>query len=326
MITKSTKLFTICIFAVFFCSAQQEVQFTQYMFNGLAINPAYAGHKEVFNCQVTYRNQWADADFIGAPRTIAVSVDQGIPKKKIGLGVHLIKDEIGLQSHTSGFLSFSFRFPVSENTSLALGIAAGMSQYRLDGSKLTPADNLDMVLPIGNATTIMPDAKFGVYLSNDRYYLGVSAANLFNNNVGFAGDQKNIITRQQLHGFFTGGLILPLSETIGIYPSFLIKSDFKAPASGDLNLFLMIRNIVWVGGSIRSAVKVLPNNNFSSDLSGPASAGLSAQLFPSNSFRIGYSYDFNIAGHQYPTGSHEVGLGFYLYKYRPERMVSPRYY
>lgn len=312
--------FTRCV------SAQQEVLYTQYMFNGLALNPGYAGNKDVLSINFTYRNQWGQLE--GAPRTMLLSVEKGLPEKNLGLGFHVFRDQLGAQKQISPFLSAAYRITVSPGTILSTGIAIGLSQYQLDGTMLDPAGGSDQAISSKLNSTIAMDAKFGLYLNNDRFYIGLSAANLFNNNVNYTGDQKNIIVPQRLHYFLTGGYVFPLGEAARIYPSVLIRENFNQPTNADLNLFLVLRDKIGVGGSYRSSIPLFSKENLQKDLNTRAAASALVQLYPTKAWRIGYSYDFNIGGlNSYFGGSHELSLGFQLIP--PEksvRMFSPRYY
>ena len=323
------KLLVIGLFV--FCSirlnAQQEVMYTQYMFNALAFNPGYAGNKDMLSMNITYRNQWTKLK--GAPRTMLFSIEKGIPDKNLGLGFHIVRDEIGAQKTLSPFLSTAYRIHVSEKTTLAMGIAFGFTQYQLDGTQLVVLGPSDPAVPTVLASTLLKDAKFGLYLNNDNFYLGLSAANLFNNNIDYLNNgTPNIVVPQRLHYFLSGGYIFKISEKIKCYPSFLIKENKNVPTNADINAFFLFNEKVWVGGSYRTAVPIFSKDNLQSDLVQRANAAASIQIYPTPGMRVGYSYDFNIAGlNNYFGGSHELSIGYALIPPKiTTRMVSPRYY
>jgi type IX secretion system PorP/SprF family membrane protein len=307
------------------CFAQQEVLYTQYMFNALALNPGYAGNKE-FNMNVTYRQQWTELQ--GAPKTMLLTIEKGIHKKNLGLGLHITKDEIGLQKHLSPFLSVAYRIRVSEKTTLSSGIGIGFSQYQLDGTRFITSTSGDPILQAKLTSTILMDGKFGFYLSNDDFYLGLSAANLFNNNVNYTGDKRNIIVPQKRHFFLMSGVVIPVSQKIKFYPSFLIKENFNQPTNADLNAFILIDEKIWIGGSYRTSVNLIGKDSLQQDLVKRAAAAASIQVYPARGMRIGYSYDFSIGGlNTYFGGTHEISIGYALVPLLASlRITSPRYF
>ncbi len=314
----------------FICSlhhalAQQEVLYTQYMFNALALNPGYAGNRE-FNMNVTYRQQWTELQ--GAPKTMLLTLEKGLHKKNLGFGLHITKDEIGLQKHLSPFLSVAYRIRVSERTTLSSGIGIGFSQYQLDGTRFISATNGDPLLQAKLTSTILMDGKFGFYLSNDDFYVGLSAANLFNNNVNYTGDKRNIIVPQKRHFFLMSGVVIPVSHKIKFYPSFLIKENFNQPTNADLNAFILIDEKIWVGGSYRTSLNFTRKDSLQQDLVKRAAAAASVQVYPARGMRIGYSYDFSIGGlNTYFGGSHEISIGYALVPLLASlRITSPRYF
>lgn len=305
--------------------AQQEVLYTQYMFNALALNPGYAGNKE-FNMNLTYRHQWTQLE--GSPKTMLLTVEKGIHKKNLGVGFHITRDEIGLQKHISPFLSIAYRIKVSERTVLSSGIGIGFSQYQLDGSQFVSSSSGDPILQAKLTSTLLMDGKFGFYLSNDDFYFGLSAANLFNNNVNYTGDKRNIIVPQKRHFFMMAGVVLPVSDKIKIYPSFLVRENFNQPTNADLNTFILIDEKIWVGGSYRTSFKLTGKDSLQNDLSQRAAAAASIQVYPMKGMRLGYSYDFSIGGlNSYFGGTHEISVGYALIPLLTSlRITSPRYF
>ncbi len=318
-------LFILSVCSMQSIIAQQEVLYTQYMFNALALNPGYAGNRE-FNMNVTYRQQWTELQ--GSPRTMLLTLEKGIHKKNIGLGLHITRDEIGLQKHLSPFLSVAYRIRVSEKTTLSSGIGIGFSQYQLDGTRFITGSSGDPVLQAKLTSTILMDGKFGFYLSNDDFYIGLSAANLFNNNVNYSGDKRNIIVPQKRHYFLMAGVVIPLSEKIKLYPSFLLKENFNQPTNADLNAFILLDGKIWIGGSYRSSLNFIRKDSLQQDLVRRAAAAASVQIYPARGMRIGYSYDFSIGGlNTYFGGTHEVSIGYALVPLLTSlRITSPRYF
>ncbi len=140
--------------------AQQDIQFSQYVFNGLALNPAYAGYKEVTNLDLTVRSQWTGLQ--GAPQTLSASIDGLTKNEKMGLGFQVIQDQLGAQSSTNAFVSYSYRLLLGDYARLCFGLAGGINQYTLDGTKLFTID-ADQAIGSLQANSIRPDLKFGIF-------------------------------------------------------------------------------------------------------------------------------------------------------------------
>lgn len=309
-----------------FVHAQQEVLYTQYMFNALALNPGYAGNKDAMNINLTYRNQWTQLE--GAPKTMLLSIEKGIPNKNLGLGFHIVSDQLGAQKQISPFLSAAFRIQISSGTVLSSGIAIGFTQYQLDGTLLRPGSGSDPAISAKLNSTLLMDAKFGLYLNSDHFYLGLSAANLFNNQVNYSGDQTNIIVPQRLHFFLMSGYVFSPSDIMKCYPSILVRENFNQPTSVDLNALVFFYDRLGIGGSYRTAFSLFTKSNLQKDLTQRAAASGIIQLYPGNGMRIGYSYDFTLGGqNSYFGGSHEISIGFAVAGLQKGiRILSPRFY
>ncbi|RAU84346.1 PorP/SprF family type IX secretion system membrane protein [Pontibacter arcticus] len=297
-------------------SAQQAPQYSQYIFNELVINPAYAGSKEVLNINLTHRSQWVGLE--GAPTTQSLSIDGATQNTNIGWGAHLINDRIGAQSQTGAYANISARISLSRETKLALGLAGGVSQYVLDGNKLNTGNTIpDQALPPGREVSILPDAKVGLFLNTERYYAGLTAANL----IPFKSDNL-LITTPRRHYFLSMGYTFDLNRNLRLKPSLLIKEDFKSPANLDLNAFLLMYDRLWVGASYRTAVPVFTDYDMK-QLAKRNAVALIAQVYATPRLRIGYAYDLSLSKlNNY--ASHEVSVGYMFYKMRYGRIITPR--
>ncbi|RZM24359.1 MAG: type IX secretion system membrane protein PorP/SprF, partial [Pedobacter sp.] len=158
--------------------AQQDTQFTQFIFNGLSINPAYAGYKEDLFVQATYRSQWQG--LTGAPKSFSVSADGTLTNKNVGLGLVVTNDQIGAQRYLSAFANYAYRLPLNYdgNQRLAFGIGVGLAQIGIDGSELRAIQGGDAIIPTGLQSQRLPDARFGIYYSDDIFFAGLSATNM----------------------------------------------------------------------------------------------------------------------------------------------------
>lgn len=303
--------------------AQQDAQFSQYMFNGIYINPAYAGYREQLNVHAFYRNQWTGID--GAPQTISAAIDAIANDGNVGLALQLSSDRIGAQRNQAAYASYAYRIRTNEDggSRLAFGVGVGAVQLGINGALLNPNDP-EIYQPVGMQSTIVPDARAGVYYSNDRFYIGLSADNLISQYIDI--DKYAFIPKPKPHYYLTAGMLVPLSQDMLIKPSFLVKDDRGGPTSLDLNAFLIMNDRLWLGGSYRTGVKLYNKNYLQKDLSSLNSAVAAIQVFATTNLRIGYAYDFSIGALQgYSGGTHEISINYFFNK-RNTRMLSPRYF
>jgi type IX secretion system PorP/SprF family membrane protein len=313
----------ITLMCVQLAEAQQDAQFSQYMFNGIYINPAYAGYKEQLNMHAFYRSQWTG--ITGGPKTMSLAIDAVANDANVGLALQISKDQLGAQSNLAAYANYAYRIRTNEDGSsrLALGLGIGAMQLGIDGAKLNPND-VEFDQPAGMVSTIIPDARVGVYYSNNRFYAGVSADNLISQYINI--ERYTFIAQPKPHYYLTGGVLIPLSQDLLLKPSFLIKDDRAGPTSLDLNAFILLGEKVWLGGSYRTGIKLYDKSYLQSDLSNVNSASAAIEVFALNNLRIGYAYDFSVGALQgYSGGTHEISMGYY-FKIKKTRMLTPRYF
>ncbi|UKJ06465.1 type IX secretion system membrane protein PorP/SprF [Solitalea lacus] len=305
--------------------AQQDAQFSQYMFNGIYINPAYAGYKERLNLHTFYRSQWTGG-LDGNPETFSLALDAIANDGNVGLALNVLKDQLGAESTLSGYLNYAYRLPVSESARLAFGLGAGVSQYAINGSKLSPNQLEDPTVPKTNQSVFVPDIRAGLYYSNDFFYAGVSMDNLIAQYMSYTKNPSILIPKKMPHFYLTAGGLMSFTEHFLVKPSFLLKNESKGPASLDLNVFMLFAQRVWLGGSYRTGISIWKKENLQQDLSTTnALVGL-AEVFISDRLRIGYAYDFSYNKFKdFNYGTHELSLGFSLIA-RQCRMSTPRYF
>lgn len=322
--------------ATFPAAAQQEVQFSQYVFNGLAVNPAYAGYRGDGYLNATFRKQWVD--FPGAPTTGIISFD-GLPawadNEKVGLGIQALWDKSGPQEYMSVSGAYAYRIPLNESGSrrLNLGLAVSVAQYSVTGNSLQLTDPNDPYAPTGKISAFKPDASFGMYYYTPNFYAGASVLQLFSqtldNNVHIGGSQTEyLVIKRTRHVYFTTGCMINLDADVKLKPSIMIKEDFHGPTSFDLNLFALVSEKLWIGGSYRSSVPLLNKKTLQDGLRRANAASAMVEYFAGDKIRIGYSYDFALSGiASYQTGSHEISIGIlFPRKQNGERIISPRYF
>ncbi|WP_257669674.1 PorP/SprF family type IX secretion system membrane protein [Parapedobacter tibetensis] len=332
---KKLLVITGLVFGLLHAKAQQNIQFTQYIFNSMSVNPAYAGYKEEWFGQLGLRSQWVGLD--GAPETGVLSVDGLIDplNKRHGIGLQIITDRLGPQTASSAYANYAFRLRLNEEDTqrLSFGIGAGVTQYSLNGDVLNPVNDGDPLVPPGRINNFIPDIRFGIYYYNPRWYAGVSVMDLL------SGDQSNNIfrwdntttdnIRRKRHMYFMGGMLFDLSEGTKLRPSVLVKEDFTGPTSLDLNAMFIFGNRFWIGGGWRTGVTAFKRDYeryTGNSLSSRNSISAIAQLYVTQALRVGYSYDHilsRLSGVQ--NGSHEVTLGITFGKLN-QRMLSPRFF
>lgn len=316
-------LLTLIQLFVIKASAQQDAQFSQYMFNGIYINPAYAGYREQLNLHAFYRNQWTGIN--GSPKTMSLAVDAIANDGNVGLALQVSSDRLGAQRNVSGYANYAYRIRLNADGSsrLAFGVGAGAVQLGIDGSMLNPND-VEVNQPTGIQSTIVPDARAGVFFSNDRFYAGFSADNLVSQYINV--DRYAFIPQPKPHFYLTAGMLIPINEDVQIKPSFLLKDDRGGPTSLDVNAFLILADKFWIGGSYRTGVKLYSKDYLQKDLSQLNSGVVAAQFFASNNLRIGYAYDFSVGALKgYSGGTHEISIG-YFFNRKTLRMGTPRYF
>jgi type IX secretion system PorP/SprF family membrane protein len=323
MIMKQFLVIAILLLSTRALYAQQDAQQSQYMFNGIYINPAYAGYKENLNFHSYFRSQWTGIE--GAPKSMSLAIDAIANNGNVGLALQISNDRLGAQTNLSAYANYAYRLRMNnEGTSrLAFGLGIGAMQLGINGALLNPNDP-EPNLVTGMQSTIVPDGRIGVFYSDDKYYAGLSADNLISQFINVRN--RGYIAQPKPHYYLTGGALFPLSEDVLIKPSILLKDDAGGPTSLDLNAFIMFGQRFWVGGSYRTGVKLYQKSYLQTDLSNLNSFVAAMELFPLENLRVGYAYDVSIGPLKgYSGGSHEISIGFYI-KTQKTRMLTPRYF
>ncbi|MGA9638588.1 PorP/SprF family type IX secretion system membrane protein [Flavobacterium sp.] len=290
--------------------AQQDAQFTQYMYNTMAINPAYAGLREKMSIFALHRTQWVGLD--GAPTTNNVSLHTPIQGGNMGIGLSILNDKIGPSDETDIGVNFSYNVQTSENYKISFGLKASANLLNIDFNKLTyltPDKNFESNVD----NKFSPNIGAGVYFYSDKTYIGLSVPNFIETKHfdRYAGNGSvSYIARERLHYFFTAGHVFDLNDEIKFKPSLLTKMTQGAPLQVDVSANFMFNDKFVVGTAYRWSAAV--------------SAMVGFQF--SDSWFIGYSYDFetNRLAH-FNRGSHEIFLRYELFN-RYDRIVSPRFF
>ncbi|EOZ92072.1 hypothetical protein A33Q_4165 [Indibacter alkaliphilus LW1] len=299
---------------------QQLPQFSQYIFNGLHINPGYAGYKNQGYIQSTYRDQWVG--FPGAPQTFTVTADLSANEGLMGFGASIMSDKIGPTSTSSALLSYAYRVQTGKESFLSLGVSAGASQYAIDGDWAFNDPN-DPEIPEGRINMFTPNMNAGLFFHSDRFYAGFSAFNLVGKK---ALEREDVaLAFHDFHFYLTAGLLVPVSDNVSFKPSFLIREVQGAPTSYDINGMFLFMERLWLGASYRSNMRI-GNENLIGNLNNRTAVALIAEVFATESIRVGYAYDHNLnILENYRNASHEISIGYYISP-RTAKLKNPRWF
>ena len=288
--------------------AQQMPQFTQYMYNTIAINPAYAGSREVLSIVAMGRNQWTG--FNGGPQTQTLSINSPLRNEKIGLGLSLINDKAGYEDFTYVYGNFSYTINLGDKTKLAFGVDAGATSYNV-------SDELYNGVVTGNDPYFYekwdrwnPNFGAGLLFHSDKWYAGFSAPRLINNDGSSESEYKSL---EQIHYFLIAGYVFDLSKSVKLKPSILAKYTADAPASIDFTANFLFNEKFWLGASYRSNGQ-------------QAAFGALVDFQVTQQFRVGYTYELPTGEiRAYTSGSQEILL-MYEFRFTKKNLKSPRYF
>lgn len=299
----------IIAFALFTCTvgvAQQLPQFTQYMYNTISINPAYAGSREALSIVGLHRSQWVGFD--GGPITQTLSVHSPLRNDRIGLGLSFIEDDLGPENYTYLYGDFSYTLPVGAEGKLAFGLKGGFTSYTLDPDFRNSQSFDPSIRGVEDRWT--PNIGLGLFYHTNRFYVGASAPRVLNTD---RNTEDGFEALERLSYYVLAGVVLDLSESIKFKPSALMKATNGAPLSFDLTGNFLFNEKFWLGGSYRI-------NQDTAAFGGFADIQLSRQL------RVGYSYEKPISEiRNFTSGTHEILL-IYEFKFLSSKLKSPRYF
>jgi type IX secretion system PorP/SprF family membrane protein len=313
--------------------AQQEAMFSQYMFNTLAINPAYAGSRDVLSLTTLGRYQWVGVE--GAPKTFTFSLDSPIKNEKMGLGFQITRDEVGLQKNTGIYLTYAYRIKVGPRSTLSFGLQGGATNVRW---ALSDAQNLSnpndyIFLGASDQNNILPNVGGGIYLSNDKGYIGISCPQIMQNAISkfTPTDGKSTAGKTQRHYFAMMGFVVG-TGSFKIKPSTMVRYTQGAPLGLDGNVNFWIKDKISFGVSGRiSQFQAMGQD--SKSLFDAAIGMIELQLTPQ--FKLGYAYDFTASklNDESKTGinrllgipTHELLLR-YEFGFGKDKILTPRYF
>jgi type IX secretion system PorP/SprF family membrane protein len=303
---KDTYFSLLGLFLAITLQAQQDPQYTQYMYNTMAVNSAYAGSTGTLEAIVLHRSQWTGIS--GAPQTQSLTIHTPLRNEKVGLGFSAINDKLGPSNELYLEGNFSYTIPISYDHNLAFGLKAGARMFNVDWTKGRYYDNVDALLNNNIDNKIKPSVGAGVYYYTDKWYVGASVPSFIRGD--FYDDIQESVVSERLHYYFMGGYVFDLSDDLKFKPAFLVKAVNGAPLTTDVSTNFLLQEKVTLGASYRlgDAVSAL------------AGFQVSKELY------IGYAFDYTVSRlNKYADGTHEFVLRFQLQK-RSRQIKSPRFF
>lgn len=302
---KTIVLFFVLLLTHFVTYAQQDAQFTQYMYNTILVNPAYAGSRGVMSLFAMHRTQWVGLD--GAPVTNAVSINTPINNSKLGVGVALTNDRIGPTQETNFSGDLSYTIKTSETYKLSFGVKATANVFNLEVTQLNPDDQNDPKFQ-NLDNQISPNLGAGAYFHSDKLYVGFSVPHFISSKQ--YNDNDVSVYKQKATYYLIAGYVFDLSSSVKFKPSILSKMVMGTPFQTDFSANFLLNEKLVLGASYR----------WTGTFSAMAGFKISDKLF------IGYGYDLETTKlANYNSGSHEIFLRFeFLNNFN--RVMSPRFF
>ncbi|MGO3708222.1 MAG: PorP/SprF family type IX secretion system membrane protein [Mesonia hippocampi] len=286
--------------------AQQDPQYTHYMYNTMSVNPGYTGSIGSLEANVLYRSQWVGVD--GAPETQNFGIHSPLSNERIGVGLDITNDKIGPSSEQFINGNFSYTIPVTYTTKLALGVKAGARILNIDWTKGTFKNQSDVLLNNNIDNKLMPSLGAGAYYYSNRWYVGLSVPNFIRSD--YYDDIEEAVLSDELHYYLMAGYVMDLSRSIKFKPAFLGKVVAGAPFIFDVSANFLFNEVFTAGVSYRwdDSVSAIAGFNFMQN------------------FFVGYSYDYTTTDFQkYNDGTHEIILRYQATS-KSSRIKSPRFF
>lgn len=305
---------TILLLLPLLLAGQQDHHYTQFMYNKLLYNPAYAGARGVPTATALYRNQWVQLD--GAPSSALVSLHAPVFSDRVGVGGLVSLNEIGLHRDYNLGLSYSFALVMKQDFTLSLGLSGNLRMINMELDKAKPLFAFDPSLDGQRINDTYANFGAGVYATfQERLFFGVSVPRIMKNNIGINETPGIVTARETPHFYGTTGGIIPLGKDLNLLPAVLVKYVAYAPLSVDLNVNLEIMQKFTAGLSYR----------IGGDGSGE-SIDVLAYWRVNQLIGFGASYDITMSKlRDYSGGSFEFMLLADLKK-RKKGMSNPRFF
>ncbi|MCB0452470.1 MAG: type IX secretion system membrane protein PorP/SprF [Aequorivita sp.] len=306
-------LLILILLGTFSSKAQQDAQYTQYMYNTEVVNPAYAGNREALSFGLLYRTQWVNFGD-GRPNTGTFTVNSPVGTN-MGLGLSVVNDRIGPAVETNFNIDYSYSINTSETAKLSFGLKAGFDILDVDFSKLNIYDPNDPYFQSNNIDNkLQPQIGAGIYYNTEKFYAGLSVPNFLTTKHFDTGSIENTTIEttaaERMHYYLIAGYVFNLSDNLKFKPATLFKMVSGSPLQADVSANFLIYDKFTLGAAYR----------WSAAMSGLVGFQATDQIF------IGFAYDYQTTEIEtYSDGSYELMLRFELFN-RPERVLTPRFF
>lgn len=245
-----TYLIVVLVLATGGLSAQQDAQYTQFMYNKLGFNPAFAGSVESTEVQAIFRQQWLGLN--DAPSSQIATLNTPLTSNGTGVGARLSRVTVGLEQQYNVEGNYAYRFPIGRGTRLGLGVSASARYFNVEYQNATPVQGggVDIAIPGGMESKVLPNFGAGVYIDGPSYYVGISVPRLLQNDIDL-GSEETIISREARHFYFMGGVKFRVNDKLSIEPQMLAKYVAGAPFDADFNVTAYLGPSIFTGLSYR---------------------------------------------------------------------------
>ncbi len=302
-------LFIMLVMSLGLCTntqAQQEPNYTQYMYNTMALNPGYTGTAGGLQANILYRSQWVDVE--GAPEIQNFGIHTPLQNENIGLGLNVTNEKIGPSDELNINGNFSYQLKTGYYTKLALGLNAGARVLNIDWSKGRFRDLDDPLLNNNIRNRWMPSVGAGAYFYSEKWYLGLSVPNFIRSD--YYSDVQEAVLSDRLHYYLIGGYVFNLSSSLKFKPAFFTRMVSGAPLSVDVSANFLLDEFLSLGASYRW----------------DDSVSFLAGFQVSENFFLGYSFDYTVSDfNKYNNGTHEIILRYELFSGN-NKIKSPRFF
>ena len=295
----------LVLFSPLYLLGQMLPLSNHYLYDALSINPAFTGCNDALSATISYRNQWVG--FSDAPNNQMMSLHTPFNNNRIGLGLLIENNSVGIFKETSFIGNYAYRMELHDGT-LALGLGFGFVAHNIAWNELKAVDASDQQLPANSNSSILPSFSLGAFYYTEKYYIGFSMPKFLSQELDQStGKYKNSYKLSGVNYFLSGGYELPLNYNLKLLPSMLIKYHPDNPVQVDFNAQIYFKDRIWLGAGYRSKGMIV----------GMFRCKLNYQI------SMAYSYDFDLGGlGKYRNGSHEVALT-YIFRYF-RKVMGPR--
>ncbi len=310
-------MLALAMLSVLSLTAQQDAQYTQWMFNKLSLNPGYAVSSDYACGSALHRSQWVGLE--GAPVSQSLNVRIPFQGKNAGVGLSINHDKIGPTNSWTVSGIYAYRIDFGNNRTLGIGLQGTVRSYRVNYTETVSIQSGDGIIPTTDEARTIPNFGVGLYYSTPKYFIGLSAPRLLEGDLSFFNDGSGNtdFSREERHAFLMAGVVFELNNALKLKPSVLFKYVADAPFDADLHASLIFYDTFWAGLTYRLGGI--------GDSAGE-SLDLVLQLQLSRAIRLGFAYDYSLSKvRDYSDGTFEVVLDYCLNPGN-DRLTNPRFF